>query len=359
MIPFLNLQALHAPHHEAYHLRLQHILDQGQFILGEEVIRFEKSFAEFCGAPYAIGVGNGLDAITLTLRGYQQLRKLQPGDHVLVPANTFIASIIGIREAGMVPVLVEPDPETYNLSTKDLEKYLSPKVRAIMVVHLYGQLAPMEELIAFAEKHQLLLLEDAAQGHGLPKVGNHTQTYSFYPGKNLGALGDAGAVVTHDDDLYTVLKQLRNYGSDQKYHNELPGVNSRLDPLQAAFLSVRLPFVNPENEQRRAIAKRYTAEINHPLIKTPSIADYNRHVFHLYVVRCAQRDALQQYLFEKGIETLIHYPIPPHKQGAFPELHHLQLPFTEQLHREVLSLPMSPLLTDEEVSYIIQTLNAF
>lgn len=259
----------------------------------------------------------------------------------------------------MVPVLVEPDPENYNLSIKDLEKYLSAKVKAIMVVHLYGQLAPMEDLIAFAEKNQLVLIEDAAQGHGLPKVGSHTQTYSFYPGKNLGALGDAGAVVMQDAELYQVIKQLRNYGSDQKYHNELPGVNSRLDPLQAAFLSVRLPFVNHENEQRRSIAKRYTDEITHPLIQIPSIAEYNRHVFHLYVVRCAQRDALQQYLFEKGIETLIHYPIPPHQQGAFPELHHLQLPITEQLHREVLSLPMSPLLTNEEVTYIIQTLNAF
>ncbi|MEN9336301.1 MAG: dTDP-3-amino-3,6-dideoxy-alpha-D-galactopyranose transaminase [Bacteroidota bacterium] len=359
MIPFLNLQALHAPFHEAYQLRLQKILDKGHFILGEEVAQFETAFAAFCGAKHAIGVGNGLDAITLTLRAYQHLGKLKPGDGVIVPANTFIATLIGIREAGLVPILVEPDPDTFLLSADGLEPVLDATVKAIIVVHLYGQLAPMEGLTAFAEKHDLLIVEDAAQGHGLPKIGNHTQTYSFYPGKNLGALGDGGAVVTNDDALCKLLKQMRNYGSAQKYHNEVPGINSRLDTLQAAFLSVRLPYILEENEQRRTLAKRYSAGISNSKIQTPKVDDYQRHMFHLYVIRSKERDALQQYLLEKGIETLIHYPIPPHQQGAFPELIGLQLPLTEQLHREVLSLPMSPLLTIEEVDYIIQTLNAF
>jgi len=359
MIPFLDLQKINARYTEAYHQKLDEVLHKGWFILGDAVQQFESEFASLCGARYAIGVGNGLDAIALLLRAYVQLGRLQEGDHIIVPANTYIATILGIQQAGLVPVLVEPDPVTFTLCPLQTKRAITPKVKGIMVVHLYGQRASMEALAALAEEHQLALFEDAAQAHGISFFGSYCKTFSFYPGKNLGALGDAGAVVTDDAEVAAQVRLLRNYGSPEKYVHSLPGTNSRLDELQAAFLLVRLPHLLAENEHRRQLAARYAQGINHPQIQLPQVADPSLHAFHLYVIRTPKREALQAYLLDNGIQTMIHYPIAPHNQAALQNSATDTLPVTEQLHREVLSLPISPVLTFEEQQVIMDCLNAF
>ena len=359
MIKFLDLQKLNQPFETQFLSKTKEFLDKGWYILGDEVKQFEQSFAEYSNAKHCIGVGNGLDALVLILKGYIQLGNLQKGDEVIVPANTYIASILAILQADLVPVFVEPNIETYNINPDLISDKITSKTKAILLVHLYGQLAEMDAIIALSNQYNLLIIEDAAQAHGLPFEGNHARAFSFYPGKNLGALGDGGAITTDNDTLAEVLFSLRNYGSTKKYHNDYIGVNSRLDELQAAFLSIKLPHLNAENEARKKVAKRYLSEIKNAKIVLPTCDNFEKHVFHLFVIRTENRDDLQEYLLKNGIETLIHYPIPPHKQKALSDFNHLSLPITEKIHQEVLSLPISSVLTEDEISNIIQTLNCY
>ncbi len=359
MIKFLDLHKLNKPFEAQFLSKTAAFLDKGWYILGDEVKQFEQSFASFSNAKYCIGVGNGLDALVLILKANIALGNLQKGDEVIVPANSYIASVLSILQADLKPVFVEPTIETYNIDPNLIEGKITSKTKAILVVHLYGQLAEMDKINAICETHNLLLIEDAAQAHGLTFNGNHTRAFSFYPGKNFGALGDGGAITTSDANLAEVLFSLRNYGSNKKYHNDYVGVNSRLDELQAAFLNIKLPHLNAENEARKKIAKRYLAEINNTKIVLPNCENFKNHIFHLFVIRTENRDALQDYLYTNGIETIIHYPIPPHKQKALQDYNYLSLPITEKIHEEVLSLPISSVITDEEITHIISTLNTY
>ena len=374
MIKFLDLQKINALYQEQFQEKLKLVLDKGWFILGDEVQTFERNFANYCGTKHCIGVGNGLDALVLIFKGYIQLGKLQKGDEVLVPANTYIATILAILQADLVPVLVEPRLETYNINPDLILAKITPKTKAILAVHLYGQLAEMEAINHLAEQLDLLVVEDAAQAHGCrgsrkEVVGGSLNlqpttyslkncvAYSFYPGKNLGALGDAGAIITNDDALAKVIHSLRNYGSEKKYQNEYIGINSRLDELQAAFLNVKLPHLDADNDKRKEIANRYLSEIKNDKIVLPT--SEQSHVFHLFVIRTENRDGLQEYLLQNGIETMVHYSIPPHKQKAFTEWNTLSFPITEKIHNEVLSLPISPVMTIDEVDFVIATLNKY
>ena len=370
MIKFLDLHKINLPYQTAFHEKMKQVLDKGWFILGDEVKAFESNFANYCGTKHCIGVGNGLDALVLIFKSYIQLGKLQKGDEVIVPANTYIASILAILQADLVPVLVEPKVETYNINPSLIAAKITPKTKAILPVHLYGQLAEMETINAIAKQYNLLVIEDAAQAHGAisnlkSQIKNQQScaAYSFYPGKNLGALGDAGAITTNDDELAKVLFALRNYGSEQKCYNEYSGVNSRLDEVQAAFLNVKLPHLDSENDVRRNIAKRFLGEIKNDKIILPTWDYTQNHVFHLLVIRTENRQELQNYLKQNNIETLIHYPIPPHQQKAFSTetsgWNTVSFPVTEKIHQEVLSLPVSPVMTDDEVDYVIQILNEY
>ena len=365
MIKFLDLKKTNTPYEAAFQEKLKAVLENGWYILGNEVTAFESNFANYCGTKYCIGVGNGFDALVLIFKGYIQLGKLQKGDEVIVPANTYIASILAILKADLIPVLVEPKLETYNLNPDLISEKITSKTKAILVVHLYGQLAEMDAINEIAQQNNLIVIEDAAQAHGaisdFGKSGNlsNAAAFSFYPGKNLGALGDGGAVTTNDDALAKVIQSLRNYGSEEKYKNEYVGVNSRLDELQAAFLNVKLPNLEEENIARKVIAKRYLSEVKNDKIELPFWDLSNNHVFHLFVIRTNKRDELKQYLLDNGIQTMIHYPIPPHKQKAFSDWNHMSFPITEKIHNEVLSLPMSPVLNKEEVNFIISILNNY
>jgi dTDP-4-amino-4,6-dideoxygalactose transaminase len=379
MIQFLDLKKINTPYETAFYEKLKLVLEKGWYILGNEVALFENNFANYCGTKYCVGVGNGFDALVLIFKGYIQLGKLQKGDEVIVPANTYIASILAILEADLIPVLVEPKLETYTLNPDLIPEKITSKTKAILAVHLYGQLAEMDAINEIARQNNLIVVEDAAQAHGavspltpeggIKELQKPTQleamgacAFSFYPGKNLGALGDGGAVTTNDAELAKVIQSLRNYGSEVKYRNEYVGVNSRLDELQAAFLNVKLPNLDKENNVRKAIAKRYLSEIKNDKIILPTLSSRGTkqsHVFHLFVIRTEKRDELQQYLLENGIQTMIHYPIPPHKQKAFLAWNDLSFPITEKIHSEVLSIPISPVLTMEEVRFIISILNNY
>lgn len=365
MIPFLDLKKINEPYETAFQEKLKSVLENGWYILGNEVETFEKAFAEYCHSNHCIGVGNGFDALVLIFKGYIELGKLQKGDEVIVPANTYIASILAILQADLVPVLVEPRLETYNINPDLIQEKITPKTKAILAVHLYGQLAEMEKINEIAVQNDLIIVEDAAQAHGAEnqqsKINNLKSTiaYSFYPGKNLGCLGDGGAITTNDSGLAKALYSLRNYGSEKKYHNEYIGVNSRLDELQAGFLNMKLPNLDSDNEKRRAVAKRYLAEIKNDKITLPFWDFSDNHVFHLFVIRTKNRTHLQEYLAQNNIQTVIHYPIPPHKQKAFLGWNNLSFPITEKIHQEVLSLPMSPILTEAEVDFIIEILNQY
>jgi len=367
MIQFLNLKKINEPFEIALQEKMKQFLANGWYILGNEVKTFEADFANYCGAKHCIGVGNGLDALVLIFKAYIQLGKLQKGDEVIVPANTYIASILAVLQSDLVPVLVEPKLETYNINPDLIEEKITSKTKAILPVHLYGQLCEMEQINAIAQKHNLLVVEDAAQAHGTEKVRIQNSefknlgatAYSFYPSKNLGALGDGGAITTNDDELAEVLFSMRNYGSKVKYENEIIGVNSRLDELQAAFLNVKLPHLNTENQIRRQIAKRYLSEIKNDKIVLPFWNESENHVFHLFIIRTSNRQALQNYLKNNEIETMIHYPIPPHKQKALSSWNHLSFPITEKIHEEVVSIPMNASLTDDEIQHIISTLNHY
>lgn len=365
MIKFLDLKKINQPYQIAFEEKLKNVLEKGWYILGDEVAAFEANFAKYCAAQYCIGVGNGFDALVLIFKGYILLGKLQKGDQVIVPANTYIASILAILEAGLQPILVEPRLQTYNLNPDLIQEKITPKTKAILVVHLYGQWAEMDLIHKIATQNNLLVIEDAAQAHGAktnnskPITQNSAVAYSFYPGKNLGALGDGGAITTDNKDLAEVLFSIRNYGSKIKYENNYRGVNSRLDELQAAFLNVKLPFLNQDNQSRRAIAKRYLSEIKNDKIVLPHWDFSNNHVFHLFVIRTPNRSDLQQYLLKNGIQTVIHYPIAPHKQAALRDWNDWSYPITEQIHQEVLSLPISPVMTLDEVDAVISTLNTY
>lgn len=369
MIPFLDLKNINQQYREELITACTRVIDSGWYIGGKELESFEKNFAEYCGTKFAIGVANGLDALILTLRAWKELGKLKDGDEVIVPSNTYIASILAITANNLTPVLVEPNISTYNIDPIKIKEAITAKTKVILPVHLYGQLAEMPEIMQIAKQHNLLVLEDSAQSHGAQiqgkKAGNwgNASGFSFYPGKNLGALGDAGAVTTNDAELATMLKALRNYGSHEKYKNLVPGVNSRLDEIQAAMLDVKLKYLDQETQHRRHIASLYLNGIKNPLIQLPldgmSVKTNEQHVWHLFVIRTNQRDVLQQYLLNHGVQTLIHYPIPPHKQQAYEELNNLKCPISEQIHDEVLSLPMGPTLSAVDAERIIALCNQF
>lgn len=369
MIPFLELKAINVQYRDKLIAACTQVIDSGWYICGKELEDFERNFANYCGTEYAIGVANGLDALILTLRAWKELGKLNEGDEVIVPSNTYIASILAISQNHLKPVLVEPDIQTFNIDVKKIEAAITIKTKAILPVHLYGQLAAMPEIMAIAKKHNLLVLEDSAQAHGAEiegkKAGNwgDASGFSFYPGKNLGALGDAGAITTNDAELAHMLKAIRNYGSHEKYKNLVMGVNSRLDEIQAAILNVKLPFLDQENQHRRQIADLYLKEIQNPAIVLPlksiNTATDMQHVWHLFVIRTRYREKLQKYLAEHGVQTLIHYPIPPHKQQAYKAWNNLNLPISEQIHAQVLSLPIGPTLSMDEAKQVVQLCNGF
>lgn len=367
MIPFLDLKSINAQYRAELIEACTRVIDSGWYIGGNELFQFEENFAAYCGTQYCVGVANGLDALILTLRAWIELGRLKAGDEIVVPANTYIASILAISANHLTPVLVEPDTYTCNIDPKKIEAAITSKTRAILPVHLYGQIADMPAILNMAEKYNLLVLEDSAQAHGASitgkKVGNwgHASGFSFYPGKNLGALGDAGAITTNDAELAQMLKALRNYGSHEKYKNLVQGVNSRLDEIQAAMLNVKLKYLDQEIQHRRYIANLYLNGIKNPLVQLPltntNAEVYEQHVWHLFVVRTQHREALQKHLTNHGIQTLIHYPIPPHQQQAYQEWNNLSYPLTEAMHKEVLSLPIGPTLTGQDAEKIIALVN--
>lgn len=365
MIPFLDLQAINAQYRTELIDACTRVIDSGWYIGGNELTQFEQEFAVYCGTTHCIGVANGLDALILTLRAWLELGRLQPGDEIIVPANTYIASILAISANGLTPVLVEPDAASFNLCAANARAAITAKTRAILPVHLYGQLADMPAILALARQHDLLVLEDAAQAHGASISGKRAGSwgdaagFSFYPGKNLGALGDAGAITTHDAQLAKTLRALRNYGSHEKYKNLFKGVNSRLDEIQAAMLRVKLSKLELETRHRRALAAIYLQKIQHPGVQLPQVASSEQHVWHLFVIRTRQRAALQQHLAAQGIQTLIHYPIPPHQQQAYQEWNGRSYPVTEAMHQEVLSLPMGPTLNEEAALQVTAAVNGF
>ena len=347
MIPFLDLKTINAQYRNELVQAATDVIDSGWYIQGAQVEAFEREFADYCGTRHCIGVANGLDALILTLRAWKELGKLKEGDEVIVPANTYIASILAITENCLKPILVEPDERTYNLDPKLIEQAITPKTKAILAVHLYGQLADMPAINKIAEKHGLLVLEDSAQAHGASingrKAGNwgDASGFSFYPGKNLGALGDAGAVTTNDDELAKTIRILGNYGSEKKYKNIFKGVNSRLDEIQAAMLRVKLKYLDAETSKRREVADYYLENIVNEYISLPVVGNKEGHVWHLFVIRTKNRDELQKYLLDNGLQTLIHYPLAPHKQEAYKERNGESYGVSEQIHDEVLSLPIS------------------
>ncbi|MPS65214.1 DegT/DnrJ/EryC1/StrS aminotransferase family protein [Chryseobacterium sp.] len=366
MIKFLDLQKINLAYQQEIEDRILQTFRSGWYLLGNEVKTFEENLANYIGANHAIGVANGLDALRLILRAYIELGIMQKGDEVIVPANTYIASILAISDNGLVPVFVEPDCENYNIDISKIEEKITSKTKAIMIVHLYGRAVFSKELKTLAEKRQLKIIEDNAQAIGAEwegvKTGNlgDASGFSFYPGKNLGALGDAGAVTTNNDDLARTIRALANYGSNQKYINIYQGLNSRLDEIQAAVLDVKLKYIDAENTRRREIAESYLANINNPKIVLPQMpSDGKEHVWHLFVIRTQDRENLQNYLSENGVQTLIHYPIPPHKQEAYKDLNNLSFPLTEKIHDEVLSLPIGPVMSEDDVKTVIAALNKF
>jgi dTDP-4-amino-4,6-dideoxygalactose transaminase len=394
MIKFLDLQKINAQYASELKEATARVIDSGWYLLGNEVNNFENHLAEYVGVKHAIGVANGLDALRLILKAYIEMGEMSEGDEVIVPANTYIATILAISDNRLKPVLVEPDINTYNLNISLIEKHITARTKAIMVVHLYGQVCWSEELEALAKKYQLKIIEDNAQAIGasfscqltvdseqltskpssLSTINYQLSTkktgalgdaagFSFYPGKNLGALGDAGAVTTNDDTLAKMVRALGNYGSKQKYVNEYQGLNSRLDELQAAILDVKLKYLDAENQRRRDIAQYYCENIKNEKLILPTVnsqlSTVNCHVWHLFIIRTANRDNLQQYLTDNGVQTLIHYPIPPHKQGAYSAMNELVFPVTEQIHNQVLSLPISPVMEWEEINRVVEIINLY
>lgn len=365
MIRYCDLKKTTESHEPQLSEAVNRVIQSGWYILGNEVKTFEQEFAEYCGCNYCIGTGNGLDALTIIMLAYREMGVMQEGDEVIVPANTYIASLLSILQAGLKPVICEPEWESCNIDPGKIEELITPRTKAIMAVHLYGRCANIPQIEGIAKRHSLKIIEDSAQAHGAMIDGKRTGNlgdaagFSFYPGKNLGALGDGGAITTNDKELASTARAIANYGSEKKYINTYKGVNSRLDEIQAAVLSVKLQRLDADNERRRAIAERYNAGISNRLVKTPSIEKREEHVFHIYPIFCEQRDKLQKHLLERGIETLIHYPVPPHKQEALGEYASLALPITERIHYEELSLPCNPTMSDNDVTAVIEAVNSF
>ncbi|MBI9052565.1 MAG: DegT/DnrJ/EryC1/StrS family aminotransferase [Bacteroidales bacterium] len=366
MIKFLDLQKINAQYEEELKQAAVQVIESGWYLLGERVEHFERNLSNYTGSSNSIAVANGLDALRLILRGYIELEVMTIGDEVIVPANTYIASVMAISDNGLKPVFIEPDLDSYNINIKKIEENITSRTKAIMVVHLYGRVCWSKEISQIAKKYNLKIIEDNAQAIGADwngiKTGNlgDAAGFSFYPGKNLGALGDSGAVTTNDDKLSEIIRALGNYGSKKKYINEYKGLNSRMDEIQAAFLDVKLKYLDKENQTRREFAKFYVSNIKNKKILLPEIPTNElEHVWHLFVIRTENREKLQEYLLINGIQTLIHYPIPPHKQLAYREWGNLNCPITEQIHNEVLSLPISPTMTDGEAKKVVEILNQF
>ena len=365
MIKFLDLQKINNQYQQELKEAAARVIDSGWYLLGNELELFEQNYASFCGSKYAIGVANGLDALRLIFKAYIEMGVMQKGDEVIIPANTYIASLLAVTDNDLVPVLVEPNSTTYNLDTTKIEAAITAKTKAILTVHLYGQNSINDAMLAICKNHNLKLVEDSAQAHGATYNGKvmgsigDAAGHSFYPGKNLGALGDAGAVTTNDQVLAKTIAAIRNYGSEKKYENIYRGLNSRLDEIQAAFLNVKLKYIKNDIAGRRRVANYYIKYIKNPDIILPTILDEEGHVWHLFVIRNSRRDDLQKYLAEQGIQTLIHYPIPPHKQQAYKEYNKLSYPITEYIHESVLSLPVSTIINDSELEIIVKHLNNF
>lgn len=370
MIPFLDLKKINAQYQNELKEACARVIDSGWYILGNEVAEFEKEFAAYCETEHCLGVANGLDALVLILRAYIELGVMHKGDEVIVPSNTYIASILAISENGLTPVLVEPDINSFNLDPKLIEQAITDKTKAILTVHLYGQVTGMDEINVIAKKHGLKVIEDCAQAHGALYTNKEGQSrkvgglgdaagFSFYPGKNLGALGDGGAVTTNDSELAKTIAALRNYGSHEKYKNLYKGMNSRLDEMQAAMLRVKLRHLDKETKARQSVAQAYLQGINNPLIELPVVENINAHVWHLFVIKTAQREKLVKYLADNGVQTLVHYPIPPHQQDAYQEWNSVSFPISEQIHEQVLSFPISPVISKAEVEVIIDIINVF
>lgn len=361
MIKFLDLEKINNRFRKDFDEKIKEILDSGWYLLGKNVESFEQNFADYCGTKYCVGVGNGLDALTLIIKAYG----FKEGDEIIVPANTYIATILAITYNGCTPVLVEPDINTYNIDPDLIEEKITDKTRAIMPVHLYGQAVEMDKIWDLAKKYNLKIIEDSAQAHGAIYQGKRTGNlgdasgFSFYPGKNLGCIGDGGCVTTNDKELADKIRAIRNYGSNIKYHNIYQGVNSRLDEIHAAVLNVKLPYLDEDNQRRREIAEYYLSNIkNDKIIMRKSYSD-KANVWHVFPVRTDNRDAFQQYLNDNDIQTLIHYPIPPHKQECYKEWNNLSLPVTEEIHRTIISLPISPVMTDNEVQKVVEIVNKY
>lgn len=365
MIKFLDLQKINAQYAAELKQAASQVIDSGWYLQGEQNKQFETALAHFTGSSYAIPVANGLDALRLILRAYIELGTFKEGDEIIVPANTYIATILAVTDNRLKPVLVEPDIHTYNLDMTKIEQAVTPRTKAILLVHLYGRVCWSEQLEQVAQKYNLRIIEDNAQAIGAKWQGKRTGNlgdaagFSFYPGKNLGALGDSGAVTTSDPELARVIRALANYGSEKKYVNTFQGLNSRMDEIQAAFLTIKIRYTDPENATRRAIAGYYLQQITNPLITLPEPAGDEQHVWHIFAIRTPERDRLQEYLTEQGVQTLIHYPIPPHKQHCYAEWNHLDFPITEKIHREVLSLPISPVMCEEEIKKTVEIINQF
>ena len=370
-IPYLPLKELNARHATEMKEAMAEVVDSGWYLRGEQTRRFEQEYAQYIGTHYCVGCGNGLDALTLIFRAYKELGIFHEGDEVIVPANTYIASILAITENNLTPILVEPRIDTFQIDDSLIEQHITKKTKAILLVHLYGYCAFTERIAQLCDNYHLLLIEDNAQAHGcnyqlsiinypFKKTGSlgNAAGHSFYPGKNLGALGDGGAVTTDDEQLAEVVRALGNYGSSKKYHFDYLGKNSRLDELQAALLRVKLKYLDQDNERRQQIALRYIREISNPLLRLPSEEYAKNSVHHIFPVLCERRDRLQEYLREHGVETIIHYPIPPHQQPCYAAWNSISLPITEQIHQQELSIPLHPLLTEEEIIYIIDLLNS-
>ncbi|WP_455253477.1 DegT/DnrJ/EryC1/StrS family aminotransferase [Prevotella melaninogenica] len=364
MINYLSLQKITALHESEITTAVNQVLRSGWYLQGEHIALFEKNYAQYIGTKYCVTCGNGLDALCLIFRAYIELGLLKEGDEVIVPANTYIATILSITENHLTPILVEPDINTLEIDEKQIEQAITSRTRAIMLVHLYGRCAYMPFIGDICKRHNLLLLEDNAQAHGCHfgnkrtgSLGN-AAAHSFYPGKNLGALGDAGAVTTDNEQLAQTIRSLANYGSTRKYEFSFKGKNSRMDEIQAAVLNVKLPYLDKENQRRKQIAKAYLEGINNPQIRL--IKDNDRdNVYHIFPILCPSRNRLQQYLNDNGIETMIHYPIPPHQQEAYKEWNEQHYPITEFIHQQELSLPCNPTMTDEEVYQIIDSINMY
>lgn len=363
MIPFLNLQKINDQYSDEIQDAVNKVISSGWYLQGEANKTFEKNYSNYIGTKHTIGVANGLDALRLILRAYIELGLMKEGDEVVVPINTYIASILAITDNNLVPIFVEPDPKTLQIDDNRIEQVISGKTKAIMIVHLYGKCSYTNKIGSLCEKYNLKMIEDNAQAHGCyfenVKTGaiGDAAGHSFYPGKNLGALGDAGAVTTNDDILASTIRALANYGSSEKYVSKYKGLNSRLDEIQAAVLNVKLKYLDRDIEARKSVARRYMSGINNPLVSIPALSDWSSHVFHLFPIFSKNRDELLQHLKAKDVQTLIHYPIPPHKQQCYKEYNEMSFPITELIHNEELSLPISPIMSDEEITIVVNAIN--